>query len=320
VAVRSVLLDRGAWVGRPARRVAAVLAAVLTMASVTSCTVQAGSAVVLDGTTVSEQSVQHDTALFIQENSPTTPLTDSDKAAINRSQINYLVRHALIEKAAAAQNIAVTDQQVEAMKAAVATQSPHGSVAAGLNLPSSDDAGVLHDLVALAAMAQALSGKGVPVQNISVTAEGVRAATRDEAVSLRSKYLAHPADLDAAIATAGTNTIARHAYNLVQNPGAGAAGLYQAVPDRVFILAQSSGYLVLRATSRTVTSTPLTAAAFAAVLQPDSSGAAPSLSSFFDLGALLVSKYQDATSIAVNPRYGVWDPASVQVVPGNDGL
>ncbi len=304
---------------RTPRTIGIAVVGVLALSLLTGCAVQAGSALVLDGATISEQSVQQSTAAFLTENTPTTPPTDADRAGLNRRQITYLVRHALIAKAAVAQHMTITTDQINAVKASVAQQSPHGSVAAGLELPASDEAGVLRDLVVLLSMAQALPAAGVAVQNVSVTAEGVQATTRDEAVALRSKFLANPNDLDAAVAS-NAKSLAKSPFSLIQNPGVGSVGLYQATSDRVVIVPNPPAYLVLRATGRTVATTPLTKAAFSAVLQPGQSGQAPSLSGFLDLGALLVSKYQPSTSIAVNPRYGVWDPASLQVVPGNDGL
>ena len=40
----------------------------------------------------------------------------------------------------------------------------------------------------------------------------------------------------------------------------------------------------------------------------------------FDLGALLLGPYAEAAGISVNPRLGVWDPLTLQVIPGGSGL
>ena len=40
----------------------------------------------------------------------------------------------------------------------------------------------------------------------------------------------------------------------------------------------------------------------------------------FDLGALLLAPYAQAAGVSVNPRLGVWDPLTLQVVPGGSGL
>jgi len=297
------------WRNRP-KAIGVAAAVTLALASVTGCQVNAGSAVVIDGTSVSESAVLQDTAAYLAEQSKTPP-TDAQKATLNRAQITYLVRHSLIAKAVDAQGIVITDQQRTAVKASVTAQNPQANLTGRLGLPASDEAGVVNDVVALELLVKALPPGGEPVQNVSITAEGVPAANRDEAVSLRSKYLANPGEMDAAVSAAGEKGIAKRVYDLVSTPAAGSAGLYQPSPDQLVILPGADGYLVLRATGRTVKPAPLTQAAFSS---------ANGLPGVFDLGALLVSKYQDQTKISVNPRYGVWDPASVQVVPGNDGL
>ncbi len=160
-------------------------------------------------------------------------------------------------------------------------------------------------------MVKALPAAGAPVADISVTAEGVPATTRDEAVALRSKYIADPAAMDAASAAAADKGVPKTVYNLIQAPAAGAAGLYQPSTGAVAILSNATGWLVLRTTDRAVKPTALTQASFST---------AQNTSDVMDIGALLLVPYQDGAGISVNPRYGVWDPASVQVVPGNDGL
>ena len=169
----------------------------------------------------------------------------------------------------------------------------------------------MHDLVAVEEMVKTLPAAGAPVEDISVTAEGVPATTRDEAVALRSKYIADPAAMDAASASAADKGVPKTVYNLIQAPAAGAAGLYQPSTGAVSILSNSTGWLVLRTTGRAVKPTALTEASFSA---------AQSVSNVMDIGALLLVPYQNGAGISVNPRYGIWDPASVQVVPGNDGL
>ena len=40
----------------------------------------------------------------------------------------------------------------------------------------------------------------------------------------------------------------------------------------------------------------------------------------FDLGALLLAPYAEQAGVTVNPRLGVWDPLTLQVVPADNGL
>lgn len=296
--------------GGRGRTVAAGVVVMILAGSLTGCADYPGAALVVDGVSVSEASVQHDASAFIAQNATTT-VTDAEAANVNRAQITFQVRHALIAKAVRDKNIVITAAELTAAAATVKAQGTPTGLAAQLELPASQAAAVLYDVVALEAMVRALPAAGVSVQNVSVTAEGVPANTRDQAVELRSRFLADPAEMDAAVTAAASNGIARQVYNLVQAPTAGSAGLYQASPGGVVIFPNSRGYLVLRTSARTVISTNLTQASFSSVT---------GLPGVFDLGALLLAGYQAGIGISVNPRYGVWDPATAQVVAGNDGL
>ena len=299
---------------RPQRLLGALTAA-LVLLGATGCSVRAGSAVVVGGTSVPESSVQHDTAAFSAQNL-TTPATQAQTALFNRAQITFAVRHALMAKAISAQGITVTEAQVNATRTRLTAQNE--KAAAALGLPSDDEQDVVHDLVAIDAMIRKLPASGAPVTNVTVTAEGVPATTRDQAVAKRAEYLAHPARMDTDAAAAGQNGVPKGQYDLLRTVSAGALGLYQLSAGQVVIVPGTQGYLVLRSASRTVSRAALTAAAFTT---PDpSTGAAPGIATVFDLAALLLVPYESGTPISVNPRYGVWDPVSVQVVPGNDGL
>ncbi len=295
---------------RRSRLVGLAAALALAAGAVSSCQMTAGSALLVDGANVSEAAVQHDTAAFIAQHL-TTPVTDSQAASYNRAQITYLVRHALIARAVAAKGIVISRAQLTEATAQIKAQGQNSDLAASLNLPNADQEGLVHDVVALQALVAGLPATGAEVGNVSVTAEGVPAATRDQAVALRSKYLADPATMDGDVKAAGANGVATKAYTLVQTPTLGAFGLYQPSSGQVLILPNADAYLVLRITGRAASKTLLTQALFSS---------ASGLPDVFDLGALLVAQYQDSAGISVNPRYGVWDPASVRVVPGNDGL
>ena len=301
--------------GRPSahrkRWVAALVG--LTLMTTTGCSIgnEAGSAYLVDGGSVSDASVQHDSSVFTQENVTTTP-TDVETASFNRAQITFAVRHALIAKALAAKGIVITDAELAAAQAQVTAPGADPNLPLQVGLPKAKEADVLHDAVALDELVKALPAAGAPVSDVAVTAEGVPAASRAEAVSLRSHFIADPGSMDAAVAAAGpTNGVPKKVYRLLQTPAVGTAGLYQPSTGAVVIVPGSSGYLVLRTSGRSVISTNLTPAAFSSLA---------GLSSLFNVGALLLAPYQGAAGISVNPRYGLWDPASLQVVPGNDGL
>ena len=295
---------------RRGRVVAAAAALAVAATTLTGCTVQAGQALIVDGHSISEQSVQHDTSSFVAANS-TAAITDSETASVNRAQITFAVRHALIAKALVAKGI--TETQIAQATAALKAQGTTSGVAGQLQLPVSEEADALHDAIALDALVKAIPAAGVDVQNVKVTAESVSATTRDEAVALRSKFLADPATMAAAVAAAKTSSTAtpNGNFDLVTASGAAEAGLFLPTVGTVLIVPQQAGYLVVRTTGRTVDTQALT---------QDSFSSLTTLSQLFDVASLFLVPYEASTPIAVNPRYGVWDPASVQVVPGNDGL
>lgn len=304
------LFSTAGWTGRRRRLLRGAAGAVVVLAAATGCNSQPGAAVQVAGTTISESAVQQDSTVFLTQN-PSVAATDATRAAANRAQITFRVRHVLIEKALSAAGVTVTAAEVAAAAASVKAQQGQ-SLAAQLDLPASAEADVIHDLVALQELVGKLPASGVRITDVSVTAQGIAAATRDQAVALRSRYLSDPAAMDTAVASAPTGQgVPQARYDLLKQPELGSTGLFQPTAAGIFILPQNDTYLVLRATGRAVATATLDSSRFSSI-----SG----VGNAFDVGALLVSDQQQSAGISVNPRFGVWDPASVQVVPGNSGL
>ena len=123
--------------------------------------------------------------------------------------------------------------------------------------------------------------------------------------------MSDPAAMDRAVAAAGSQGVPSTKFDLLAQPQYGSTGLYGSAAGSVMILPTDQSYLVLRTTARQVSTATLDQTRFSSVR-----GAADAL----DLGAVLVSRQQQAADISVNPRYGVWDPISLQVVAANSGL
>ena len=277
----------------------------------TGCNSQPGAAVVVAGTAISESTVQQDATAYLAQNPGDAP-TDAARALANRAQITFRVRHVLIERALSAAGVAVTAAQVSAATASLQQAQQGQSLAAQLDLPPSAQPDVIHDLVALQSLVAKLPAGGVKIADVSVSAQGVVATDRDQAVALRSRYLSDPAAMDRAVASAPADQgVPRQNFDLLKRPELGSTGLYQPSTGEVFILPQKDSYLVLRTTGRTVSTVALDQSRFDAI---------GDVVNAFAVGALLVSGQQGDAGISVNPRFGVWDPASVQVVPGNSGL
>lgn len=295
---------------RHSRLVGVGLAAVLAL-TLTGCDAGASNAAVVNGASIADVSIRQDSAVQVGAGTGTA-VGSPQISGLNRTDLTYRIRHALIVQAVEVAHLQISPDKLAAAQAQVKSQGAGTGLSGQLGLPASAEPDVIYDIVALNELVKALPANGVPVDNVSVNAVGVSAVSRDEAVALRSRYLAHPADLDADVAKAGDQLpVQKATYSLLQTPDAGPVGLYRATAGQLLIFPTAKGYLVLKATGRSVSTTPLTQAIF---------GSATTLSQFFDLGALLVATKVPAADVSVNPRYGVWDPASVQVVPGNDGL
>ncbi len=273
--------------------------------STSGCAGQAGAAATMAGGRVTESALAQRSAIVLAENVKGAP-TDSQRAIVNRDQITYLIRHALLARAAAAAGIVVTDAEVHAAAPTLAQQN----VTAALAIPKADEAGAIRDLLTLSALIKKVPAAGAPVDDVSVTLQGVPADTRAEAVAKRSEFSSNPASMAAALSAAADKGVDQTFTLLGQNQVAG-AGVFRSGNSDMVLVPNGTTFLVMRILNRTVKPSKLTPAALSAA-----TGVAP----LFNLASLLLARYEDPAGISVNPRYGVWDPVSVQVVPGNDGL
>ncbi len=304
----------GTGVGRRAafgRRARLLVLPLVLLVSGCSVATQAGAAAVVGGTAISESQVHNQSLAFLGEQSAGSPgaqPTDAVLAEINRAQVTFQVRHALITKAAQVNGITPTAEELTTAQTGLDGQK----VAAALSLPASDGPQLAYDFVVIGALAKKLPQAGVQVPDVSVSVEGVPAADRSEAVAKRSQFLSDPAVFDREVAAAPTGGVARTPITLLGNPGVGSTGVFSAGNGQLLILpGQDAGYLVLQVSDRKLGTGTLTAATL---------GAAQSAADYFDLGALLLAPSHVSETVTVNPRYGVWDPVSVRAVPGNDGL
>ena len=276
---------------------------VLLTTSACSLVTESGSAAVVGSTDISESVIQEQSNGFINEALQGTA-TDVQRAQLNRTQLTFQVRHQVIARAAQAAGITLDQAQINTAQTQLAAQG----VAKSMGLQAADLPILAQDYLLLGQIASRQPATGAKVVNISVNAEGVAVASRDEAVAKLSTYLADPAKLTADVAAAGQSGLTSQKYNLLAQPTAGAFGLYRAGTGSYVILPNNTGYLLLRVSGRTSSTATLTA---------ETLQSAQSASDFFDLAVLLLPPDDQ---VSVNPRFGVWDPASLQVVPPNDGL
>ncbi len=274
---------------------------------VAGCSTQATSAASVGDQAISEQSIFDRTSALAAEAQSTGESVPSAAALaeLNRTQTTSAIRSRLLEVAAADRGVVVTDDQVNAAMAGGAADSTVSQLGTPQNLVDQ----AVRDLLRLEGLVSASGASGVPITNVTARIDGVSVATRDEAVATRTQFLADPQSVDAAIA-ASAQPLRPQTISVLKDPTAAPTGVFNAKPGDVILYPISSGYYVVRILERTVEP---------AVLTPDDL-TSQKIAGQFDLGALMLVPYAEQEGVTVNPRLGVWDPLTLQVVPGGSGL
>ena len=152
-----------------------------------------------------------------------------------------------------------------------------------------------------------------PVSGPTVEYEYLPQATLTDALTARTRYAGQPDLWAADLAAAGTDgggsgTAVAAGPEVTLIP----TGLFSAAEGSFVVAPSTDGSAtVLRITARSVTSAPLDGAAVQQLAQQ-----APAAISA--LGAMVLAQGAGAAAAdgtEINPRFGVWDPAVVQVVP-----
>jgi hypothetical protein len=291
-----------------ARRIVRAVAIVGVLGlTVAGCSTQATSAASVGDQTISEQVIFDRTAALAAQ-AQSTGGSAADPAALaelNRTQTTSAIRSRLLEVAAADRGVQITDEQVNA----ALSGGNAGDAANQLGTPQSQVDQTVRDLLRLEGLVSAAAATGVPITNVTARIDGVSVPTRDEAVATRTRFLADPQSVDAAIA-ASAQPLQPQTVSVLKNPTVAPTGVFNAQPGDVILYPISKGYYVVRVLERTVEP---------AVLTPDDL-TAQQLGGKFDLGALMLAPYAEQAGVTVNPRLGVWDPLTLQVVPGGSGL
>ncbi len=255
---------------------------------------------------ISEAAIFDRSAAMVQAQQTTgATVSTSAVAEVNRGQTTAAIRGQLLDLAASAAGVVVTDADVNA----ALTGAGSGAAATQLGVPESAVPDAVRDLLRLEGLAKVLPAQGAPVTNVGVTVDGVTVDTREDAITTRNQFLADPAGVDELIA-ASTKGLQRQQLSLLTTPMAGPTGVFSAKVGDVILYPSQGSYLVLRVLDRAEQPALLTAAD---LQQQQITGA-------FDLGALLLAPYAERAGVTVNPRLGAWDPFALQVVPGGSGL
>ena len=290
------------------RRSLTVLACVAIVGFTSAgCSTQATSAAEVGDVSISEALIFDRTSELVQQGvAAGSPTPDAaTMAELNRRQATSAIRSELLQLAAVDAGVQVTDEQVNTALA----DTSSADAAAQLGAPTTILDQTVRDLLRLEGLVSTQPAQGAPIKNVVVTIDGVSVDTRDEAIATRTQFLADPQSVDGAIAAAKAPIQAQTASTLT-TPTVAPTGIFAADAGDVILYPNANGYYVVRIRDRSVEDAVLTAAD----LSPQDLGGK------FDLGALLLQPFAEQVGVSVNPRLGVWDPLTLQVVPGGSGL
>ena len=282
-------------------RMRGVLAAVVVVGAVVSgCggPDQPGSAVIVGDTSVSLESVQSQLSAALKR-VPAEQLQQETPAAVARDVVTNEILHGLVERQAGAARITVTDAAVDQF---IAQQ---GGLQALLQNSILDEPGlrqqVRDNLLAAALAKRAVGG-------LQVTADLVAATSRQQAEADAQKLAAGGPAANALFTDPQTSqrgivyigaTAPGVASSVVFGTPVGTTVYFQPNP-------QQSTWIVFKVTNRR-TNAPSDPAVVSQISQDE----------LVSIGQRTLQPVAEQLGVRVNPRYGVWDPIALRVVPAD---
>ena len=262
---------------------------------------QVGSAVIIGSTTVPQEQVQSRLDVALGKSDAVAQLARSGigPPEIARDVVTRTVLHDLLTRTAAAENIVVTEADVDA----ALEQSGGADVALDQTLY---DLPALRERVRDQIIAARHAERMLP--GLTVTADLIAASSRDDAAQKARIVAAGGRDEDALFAQNPDTSRRGISYQAADSPEAASTVLFGLDPGRTayFQPTPQSGWLVVHVTGRQTV--------------PDADPSAVTALGQSDLatiGERLLEPLADRVGVRVNPRYGVWDPISLRVVPPN---
>jgi hypothetical protein len=282
-------------------RMRGVLAAVVVVGAVVSgCggPDQPGSAVIVGDTSVSLESVQSQLSAALKR-VPAGQLQQDTPSAVARDVVTNEILHGLVERQATAAKITVPDTAVDQF---IAQQ---GGIQALLQNSILDEPGlrqqVRDNLLAAALAKRAVGG-------LQVTADLVAATSKQQAEADAQKLAVGGPAADALFTDPQTSqrgivyigaTAPNVASTVVFGTPVGTTVYFQPNP-------QQSTWIVFKVTNRR-TNAPSDPAAVSQISQDE----------LVSIGQRTLQPVAEQLGVRVNPRYGVWDPIALRVVPAD---
>ena len=289
-------------VGRAVVRAVAVAATV--GAVVSGCAGgpnQVGSAVIIGSTSVPIEQVQSRLDVALGKTGAVAQLAASGVGPpeIARDLVTRTVLHDLIARTAAAERITVSEADVDS------ALEQGGGADAALD-QTLYDLPALRERVRDRIIAARYAQKEVP--GLTVTADLIAAASQDDAEQKARVVAAGGPAADALFAQNPDTSRRGMPYQAATSPEAAATVLFGLPPGRTayFQPSPQSGWIVLRVTDRR-TEPNADPSAVAGLGESD----------LATIGERLLQPLAEQVGVRVNPRYGVWDPISLRVVPAD---
>lgn len=304
---------------RPLGVLAVVTAAGLTLAACGSGPSQVGAAAIVGDTVISVDQVQHELNSVLAAQPKARQAQQQGKLdQVSRGIVSSGILHQVVAQVEQREGINVTDQQVQQL----IDQS------GGMDQVSSQllyDADGVRDIARDNLVERALAAKYA--DSLSVTFDYVAASSRADAQAKVNELAANPGAIDDLVKQASANGEGQRDQHLtlaqyLQQTGA-AAAQQQAASDLSPLFGAPVNTVVAFQPSPQQSQEWLVALIRSHTVGPNTSKGASSADSA-DPGALaavgteLMEPVAAGMNIRVSPRYGVWDPTSMQVVSGPD--
>lgn len=304
------------------RVLVAVVAACLVLAGCGAGPSQAQSAFLLDGQTVTQDQVQNMIDKAVREQPAAQLLAQQHKLdQVGRAIVSQLIVHELVTRAAQREGLAVDEPLVNQTLAQdpLATPVPTTGIDPS-QLPTQiayrtrDHREAITDQVLMRALADKYFAKlSVTFDYTSVVSDdpGAQPVTMREKAFAKANEMAASPDAAARViqadTAAGGQTGADEHVPAVQAPDLAATVVFGVQPGTVVAFqpsAEQAAWIVAVIRKRDL-STP----------QSVDQAAEPTASQLIAIGVRLLQPYADESGLELNPRYGVWDPVAMAVVP-----
>ena len=291
----------GVLVRTSRRLLLSTLAAAAVLLTGTACATSATDAAIVGDVSIAEQTIFDRTSQVSGqiEQQGRQSLTVEQLAYLNRAQTTEAIRSALLAQAARDRGVVVTDAQVNA-----AMVNPT-SAATG----SRPDPQVYRDQLLLEGLLSASTGQDLSFTDRQVTIDGFLVSTQADATAMKDLLQSVPVGEALPAAGSSATPLPKRTVDLLTEPASAWTDVLAARPGGTVILTGSNGYYVVRVVDRSEAPTTVAAAKILATQDLDSLRAFASVA--------LLQQYAAQVGVTVNPRMGVWDPVSLQVVPAD---